>query len=385
MPKSALAVLCLLLLAPLGPGQALDSNGDVVGAYPPRGSRAPGDLISTLALTISSKSVKDLAHDGTNLIVSVNGTALYVIDESTGVVTGTIPVTGFAGYGVGYDSLRNVYVNSCQTYVATYDGVNPAPVNQWYLPTSSAVGVAYDSKRDLYWVADWKKNKVYGCEPTFGGIPVDHDLAGFGCTRSSGVAYDAVYDELIIGSRDTNRFFVLDPASGSSIVSFRCVGYGLNNPEGCCSTPRSTLWQSKFFDTVLYQLSTGHGGMTPTIVDVTCNGGDTGVVVPSGTNAMIDFDVKAGSAIGTPVDIWIVLISPFGPFCYDGLGPISGWYPGLGSMYRTGPLADVNGTCLDRPVPVGPYKCHVGIDTVANGIVNVDSILQKDTVDFQVF
>jgi hypothetical protein len=68
---------------------------------------------------------------------------------------------------------------------------------------------------------------------------------------------------------------------------------------------------------------------------------------------------------------WAVIMSPFGPFCHNGGGPVAGWWPGFGHAYYTGPLLNVTATALDMPIPLGGYKAHVGIDTVPNGVLNL--------------
>ena len=125
-------------------------------------------------------------------------------------------------------------------------------------------------------------------------------------------------------------------------------------------------------------------GPLPPRVDIKCNGGDGGVVVPTGTNARIDFTVTAGAGAGVSVDVWIVLKTPFGFFSYDVIGPYFGWNFGLGNAFYTGPLADITGTALDRSLPAGSYLTGIGIDTVPNGSLDMANIYTMDTVDFQV-
>jgi len=119
-------------------------------------------------------------------------------------------------------------------------------------------------------------------------------------------------------------------------------------------------------------------------VDVTCNGEDAGVVVPSGVNARIDFEIYSGLGAGVPADIWVVLQSPFGFFSYDSLGPFSGWNRGLTDVYSPGPLFDLSDTTLDRALPAGSYRAYVGIDTKANGVLDPGSVFTYDSVDFKV-
>jgi hypothetical protein len=126
------------------------------------------------------------------------------------------------------------------------------------------------------------------------------------------------------------------------------------------------------------------GGGGPT-VDIKCNGGDAGVSVPVGTNVTLDFDVNPAGATGLPIDIWILTNSPFGWFCYTGLGPMAGWNSGFGSAYFTGPAAMVSGTALNQPLPVGSYKSFIGIDAVPNGVLDLGAVVISDMVDFQVY
>jgi formylglycine-generating enzyme required for sulfatase activity len=118
--------------------------------------------------------------------------------------------------------------------------------------------------------------------------------------------------------------------------------------------------------------------------DIKCNGLDSGIIVTAGSNAKIDFAIVAGFAAGTPADIWIVLKTPFGFFTYDGSGAIAGWWFDLDHAYATGPLADAGDTVLDQTVPLGAYKAHVGIDNIANGLLDLGNILLNDVVDFRV-
>jgi hypothetical protein len=118
----------------------------------------------------------------------------------------------------------------------------------------------------------------------------------------------------------------------------------------------------------------------PPLLDARINGDDAGVVVPAGSNVTMDVSVMAGKAAGFPVDIWVALATSFGVFTYDGNGPYGGWNFGIGSVYKSGPLADTAEIVLNRTLPAGSYKAHLGVDTVANGVLG--TIVAKDTVDF---
>jgi hypothetical protein len=118
-------------------------------------------------------------------------------------------------------------------------------------------------------------------------------------------------------------------------------------------------------------------------LDIKCNGGDKGVVVPSGTNTKLDFSIVAGIGESFPVDVWLVIQRGGQYFTYDGMGPQYGWNSGLGNAYSTGPFANAFGNCLDAAIPPGNYKAYVAFDVNANGSLNMP-VYMSDMVDFTV-
>ena len=120
----------------------------------------------------------------------------------------------------------------------------------------------------------------------------------------------------------------------------------------------------------------------PPTADIKVNGQDFLVMIPSGTNAKITIDIEARGSAGLPVDLWVVLKTPFGFFSYDGAGPYSGWNMGLNNAAFTGPLSDLQATVLDRIIPKGQYKAYLGIDTTADGKLTLNTIPVRDDVDF---
>ncbi len=118
--------------------------------------------------------------------------------------------------------------------------------------------------------------------------------------------------------------------------------------------------------------------------DIKCNGLDSGVNIDTNTNAKIEFKVVAGLGAGIPVDIWILLNTPFGFFSYDGAGPTVGWWFDLRHAYATGPLANDSGTVLNRGLPAGSYKAHIGIEYPADGRLDLLNLFVHDMVDITV-
>lgn len=119
-------------------------------------------------------------------------------------------------------------------------------------------------------------------------------------------------------------------------------------------------------------------------VDAKCNGGDSMVVVPVGTNAKIDFSLVAGIGTGVSLEVWIVLQSPYGLLSYNGTGPYLGWNMGATSVFYNGPLRNISGTVLDYPLPAGSYTAHIAIDPRVNGVPDPAYLYALDSVDFVV-
>jgi hypothetical protein len=98
----------------------------------------------------------------------------------------------------------------------------------------------------------------------------------------------------------------------------------------------------------------------------------------------VKYQVHAGIGGGTPVDVHLAIKSSLGFFTYDRLGPFMGWNYGFGNAFYTGPLVDMEGICLDSPLGIDSYTAYVGIDTDANGVLNMNKIYTMDSVDFEV-
>jgi hypothetical protein len=133
--------------------------------------------------------------------------------------------------------------------------------------------------------------------------------------------------------------------------------------------------------TEYYYDSLSLGTMMPWL-DIKCNGQDKGVQVAAGTNAKLDFSLIAGIGTGYAVDVWVVMQTPLGFYCYDGSGPVMGWNKGLSNAYNTGALGNTFDTPLDFAAPKGSYKAYIAIDTVANGVLDRNKIYASDVVDF---
>ncbi len=120
-------------------------------------------------------------------------------------------------------------------------------------------------------------------------------------------------------------------------------------------------------------------------IDIKCNGGDGGVIVPEGNNAVVTVDVNEGDFGGYPVELWVMAINKgtgdmytFGP--YGG----GGWLPGLCNVYYDGGLITISDTVFDALLPNGQYEAYAAIEMYPNGQINLPFIYKYDVVDFEV-
>ena len=119
-------------------------------------------------------------------------------------------------------------------------------------------------------------------------------------------------------------------------------------------------------------------------VDIKCNGQDGPVVIPEGGSAVLTIDVEANDSAGTDMDVWVLFTSVDTGKRWSYNKAASRWYRGWCFEYVTGPLDDHSETVLDMPLPMGAYKAYLGLDTDANGMLNIGSVLVYDMVDIDV-
>jgi len=100
----------------------------------------------------------------------------------------------------------------------------------------------------------------------------------------------------------------------------------------------------------------------------------------------IGYTVVAGRDAGMPSDTWMVLMTPNGPYTYDGLGSPLGWNSGLTPPLASGPLGNNYGTSLNiGNLPwSGNYTAHLAVDTIQNGVPSVNDVLVWETQGFTV-
>lgn len=115
------------------------------------------------------------------------------------------------------------------------------------------------------------------------------------------------------------------------------------------------------------------------VLDIKCNGEDSGVVVVGGDNAQVTIGIQNDFPLA--VDIWVVARDSNGNRFSSRCGR---WWSGWCREYYTGVLYSFTDTVFDDPLPVGNYRAWLVIDTNPNGNLNIPEVFDHDMVDFQV-
>jgi hypothetical protein len=113
-------------------------------------------------------------------------------------------------------------------------------------------------------------------------------------------------------------------------------------------------------------------------VDIKANGSDGPLFLKLTTNIKLDITLDAGGYPGAPVDLWVVLDTPFG--FYSRVG--AGWVPGIQPAH-TGGLVSFSGTVMDLPPPLGKYAAYIVVDATPNGVLDPPYLF--DGVEFHIF
>jgi len=127
------------------------------------------------------------------------------------------------------------------------------------------------------------------------------------------------------------------------------------------------------------------GGFLFPTVDIKCNGSAGPVTIIAPNPVVLDIDVNPRDAAGYPADVWAIVKAGPGYACYDGAMwtfPVP--IPFTGYAMASGPLAAINATILNQPLPAGSYTGFVVIDPLANNRYNATAHNIMDSVDFTV-
>jgi hypothetical protein len=229
-------VLGLILLVLPGLAAAeLDVAGNLVDAGPGT-TDSPGDPCGQCPEPASPDY--GVAFKGGDLHV-LSGGIIYQLVNCQVVGTTILQGVGF-GYGLGYDSVRDMWIVADPGASRIYQ-VNAAGsvMNSWPSPSVRPVGAAYCSTNDLYWVCDWQINQLNSIDPNTGMPgPAINVPAG---TRISGLGYDAGGDVFFYHGRDQATSYVIT-SGGQLVVSFPVPFGGNNNGQGAGIAPDGNGW-----------------------------------------------------------------------------------------------------------------------------------------------
>lgn len=323
-----LFVLPLLLVSPqIGPAQAYDDAGNPAQAS--QGIPAPGDILSSFASAAGSNS--GAARNGGTIAITnyLDGAAAINLYDATGASLGTVSTSDSTDFGLGYDSVRDLYIttNASSDVVSTFTSAG-VPVSVWAAPGSGPVGAAYDSNRDVYWICDWSANTVSSISPVTGATIATFDTAAVGCTRNAGVAFDSANDQVIVGGRDQSAVFVMDAATGALVRSFGAVD-GSNNPQGLADSSSGNIWQSSWNSGTMSELDLGNGGAPvltvsgscPGVMSISLSGATAGGSVAFVFGTAGSFTIPGGSCAGLVIDVASPTVAGF--ISADGSGNIT--------------------------------------------------------------
>ena len=116
------------------------------------------------------------------------------------------------------------------------------------------------------------------------------------------------------------------------------------------------------------------------VPDIKANDSDGPLLIAIGTPLQVDVSLVSNDATGQAADWWLVTEAPDGRYWYD----LSGSWVKSVSPIPTygGALFDITSmTVLNSSnLPIGSYRFYFGVDTNANGVLDID-VLFVDTVD----
>ena len=240
--------------------QQLDHNGNFVGGGP--GASAPGAVLDTW--TGPSSRGTGLAHNGDLLYMLDSYGGLPVVHhlrDSDGAVLGSTPIANTTDYECAWDDKRELIVTTNASLDVLY-GYTRTGVQMfaWPFPSTGYVGVAWDCRRDVYWVSDWTVSSVIAINAAT-GVPTgaSYNTGAYGLSRISGTAYDSNTDTIYVCGRDQNMIAGFNAATGAMVCTFPVAEPNSNAVAGMTVAPRGSIYTAQYFNSNHYELEGCHG------------------------------------------------------------------------------------------------------------------------------
>ena len=274
----------------------------------------------------------------------VNSFPTIAVDQSTGPYTGHIYVAwaDSQGVGTGPDILFSRSMDGGSTWstpIRVSDDTNQS--YQWFpwmsVGPDGNIDIVFYDRRD---VPGSIRFHTYFTQSTDGGFSFSGNVR--------------ITDEISVATNDG--------FSGGFIGDY----------NGICSTTSATLP----FWTDLRDSNGNAEGYTTAVSDeplpdIRANGSDGPVTINKGENLIIDVALDPADQVGTSVDWWLLVNSPFGWYYYKFSN--STWLPGF-MVTHQGPLFALNpNEVLNRSnLPRGSYIFHFGVDLIMDGTPDLD-------------
>jgi hypothetical protein len=164
---------------------------------------------------------------------------LYEMDADSGTVLSTITISPLPDrtFGLGFDTLRNVFVVTGGSAILKVDPMTGTVIGSLPAPGSVSVGAAYDSTRDGYWIADSITNKLHLVNPDT-GVEITSLSVPAGASRIAGTGYDPINDVIMFHSRDSAETYLIKASDGVQVGVFPTPpSPGTNNGQGAAIRP----------------------------------------------------------------------------------------------------------------------------------------------------
>ena len=251
--KLILTLTAASLLAVAAPAQQYDDNGTDLNGGP--GASVPGDMLQTFVGPTSRGT--GLAHNGGILyqMDSYDGLAeVRQLSDAGGAIAGpAIPIANAGDYECGWDDKRELIV-TCNASLDVVYGYTTAGVQvfAWPFPATGHVGVAWDCRRDVYWLSDWSVNTVFSLDANT-GIPtgVSYSTAAYGVSRISDTLYTCGRNENIIAG--------FNAATGASVCSYPVIEPNSNAVAGLTVGTRGSVFTAQYANSNHYEQEACHG------------------------------------------------------------------------------------------------------------------------------
>jgi hypothetical protein len=225
-----------------------------------------GTLLNSYAQGNTSWGWRDLVYDGTYLYAS-DSFVIEEIDPATGMVTGVTIAS----------------------------------------PVSPARALAYDPGSDSFWTASFSSD-VYNVMRD--GTSMNYTNPGL---AMYGAAYEATADVIwwwsqdgsgtLASAMDTSGTFTGESWDGGSAPFFGIAGGACVYDDPTYGTVFAGMHQASPDNIAVYEILPDPNPQ----VDIKCNGGDAGVVIPDTSNATLTIDIEARQGAGVDFVVFCIV------------------------------------------------------------------------------